>query len=193
MKRLALAAMLTLFAAAGTVSAQSGRRAATNDGLRVSAGLQFAFGGEIDVGIAEADLDPAVGLQVQMHAPIGDYVLVGGSFAFRSLKVDGFDDRGNLLALGPSVGAHYAVDVGSLVIDPFVLATFGFTIAFENDLLRDTELGIDIGLRFGANLWFTDSLGAYASIGYQGNIIYTDPENISTGQFALDFGIVFSF
>ncbi|MEM6456995.1 MAG: hypothetical protein AAF772_18035, partial [Acidobacteriota bacterium] len=39
-------------------------------------------------------------------------------------------------------GGHYAIDVGPVVVDPFVLATIGLAVAFSNDL--QTDFGFEI-------------------------------------------------
>ncbi|MEM9863189.1 MAG: hypothetical protein AAF938_16455 [Myxococcota bacterium] len=171
----------------------AGMRAdAVNEGLRLSAGLQLGFAGEASIGGFDADLDPSFGVQGQVHFPIGRFFLLGGSLAFRSLKIDGADDRSNVFAVGPSFGGHYAIDVGPVVVDPFVLATIGLAVAFSNDLQTDTELGIDFGIRGGAHVWFTDRLGAYLAFGYQREDIFIDSERSSGWQLHTDIGVTFS-
>ncbi len=186
----AMAAVLSL-SLSETAEAQS----LTDPGsLQLSAGGSLAFAGSLqqesmgnDVSI---DLDPGFGAELQGVVPLGDMFFVGGNFAFRSLKADLVDDRSNFMGIDAVFGAHYAIDLGSIVIDPFVAIRLGLGIALPVNDGDDTEFGLDSGFRAGAHVWFTPMIGAYLALGYQRGDFFPD-EDVHTRvhQFETDIGV----
>lgn len=146
------------------------------------------------------DLTPTFGIQAQGLFTIGDYVLVGPALSYRSVHVDGDDERVSLIGADVAFGGHYAIALGeSLAIDPYLLFTLGLAVATASDIsAEDVEFGLGFGFRAGATLWFADALGVSLGLGYQSAHFY--PE-ISIGgsahsrfhELAMEFGVALRF
>ncbi|MEM7606006.1 MAG: outer membrane beta-barrel protein [Myxococcota bacterium] len=157
--------------------------------VQVGVGFQLGVAGSVD---DDFGLDPSFGFQVQGHHPLGRFLLLGGALAYRSMKVEDLDDRFGLFTVGVSVGAHYAIDLGSMQLDPYALFNIGLGVAGSSGDF-DSETGIDFGLKVGANLWVTDLIAPYLALGYQQTTVFPEPENVGYGQLIIELGAAARF
>ncbi len=168
--------------------------------FRLNVNFALGFGSEVtienDAIEAEQDLNATFGASVQGLFTVGSYFLVGPTLAFRSYEVDTAPDRSNVFNAGLALGGHYAIDLGSVAIDPFLVATIGLGVLLSDDVVvTETALGVSFGLRAGAQIWFTPMFGATFALGYERIDLFSDDTAIgedatlSAGQFAMDLGV----
>jgi hypothetical protein len=156
----------------------------------------FRNGNEVD----STSLDPTFGVQLPALAPVGSYVLLGGSLGYRSILDALARDRTSVIALNAAFGVHYAVELGSVSIDPFALVTLGLGVLVVPS--ADAFYGLDLGVRLGCNVWFPSVVGLYASVGYQrGDYFksadvgggFTNRLRVTTQQAAIELGLALRF
>ena len=175
--------------------------------FRISAAFHLGFGGEASTHfdgeeLGAGDLSTTLGVHARGLFAIGDYFLLGPAFSYRSYipdVPDGFEDpdRVGFIGVGAAFGAHYGIDLGSIAVDPYFLVGLGLAVALadENLGIEDPEFGVDFSIRAGADVWFTETFGATASVGYQRADVFVDfpgaseSGRISLGQFALELGL----
>ncbi|MEM9071753.1 MAG: hypothetical protein AAGE52_24805 [Myxococcota bacterium] len=135
-------------------------------GLFGFAGKQTLFDDDGDE-IGDVDLEATVGLTVRGIIPVGSALFIGFGADFGSYVQDGSGiDRSLLLAVDFLFGFRIGIEVASFAIEPFGGLAVGFA-ALVDDPTDETAVGLDVGLEFGANFWFTHTLGAFFSLGWK--------------------------
>ena len=164
----------------------------------------FGGGGTVDAGSfgsSDFDLDPTLGARVQAQIPIGDLLFFGFNFGVDGYIGEGAPssaDRVILIGLGPVIGFHYAVSLGSVTLEPTAGLALDFAIATADDVaLDDSEFGFGLGFRGGLNVWFTEIVGAQVNIGVQTHQLFgsSGGQDFRFGltQFRLGVGLILRF
>lgn len=115
------------------------------------------------------------------------------------MLLEGARNRNSIVGIDAAVGVHSVIDLGGVSIDPFALVTIGLGVLLVSG--DDAVYGLDFGVRFGANLWFSSTVGAYASLGYQrgdyfdsaGTRFGSNRLRVTTQQAAIELGMAFQF
>lgn len=183
------------YAAPGPSLAHAGR-------LRLKLGFLLGFGGRqsytSDVTGVEAEftegLTPSYGVELDIQRNFGPVFYSSGTLRYTSLDLGGGVDRFGVFGFDLGIGVHYAFDVGSIAIDPFLSGHVGIAFGSNGEY---GAFGLAVAVKAGATLWFHRMIGAYVAAGYRGSAFLSGARAGATGsnlrQGTMDAGVTFRF
>jgi hypothetical protein len=154
-----------------TVGAAPKASAQDANDLHLSTFFGLGFGGSwnLEETSFDGDLDTTVGFGLRLDVPVLDYLTVGGQVGFNFPKAEPRDYRETWIDLPDLiVRGRYPLQLGPGVLEPYVAFLIGGTISiFGENNIKDTAYGWNVGVRLGAQYFFSDRFGALFEIGWQ--------------------------
>jgi hypothetical protein len=155
---------LTLFGATSQAAAYDRYDADhwERDRTRIYGGLWLGFGGDIEVdGLGDVgDLGKTIGGQAGVDVLVLRYLSLGGEVRVGGFDVGNFDDRSRLIDL--DFKPRLRLPLGRSPVELYATVPVGLTIPRLADVDGrgvDENIGWNVGVGGGANLWVTHNFG----------------------------------
>lgn len=109
------------------------------------------------------------GLGARLEIPIHKYVVLGPMLEYQVINPNGFAsfDADNIHSLNFGLWSkgRYVLDLAGNPFEVYVAIPIGLTIYMGDNM--DTEVGVAVGLMFGAQLFITDTIGFLLETGFR--------------------------
>lgn len=118
-----------------------------------------------------SDMRAGGGFGVRLEIPIHKYVVVGPMLDYNVLRPDGvlgFDPENiHALTFGVWSKGRYVLDLAGHPFEVYIGIPMGLSLYFSDAAGWDTEVGVSIGLLFGAQIFINDTIGFMLETGFR--------------------------
>lgn len=213
MRRIAL---LSIVSASGLFVAPAAAQELADRNVRLAGNLALGLAGEVDTYVesslgtarGEVDLEPSVGFDLRVEAPVLDFLVIGGWFEMLTIEQDTSGaEREETVSFDGYVRGRwvFAVADDQFFIEPYVLLPLGFSAALLPDSDAsgddDTWLGWNTGAFFGSQFLHASGFGGYVEVGWRHAEVYEEHTvlggdvkgSLVLNEMALNFGFVYAF
>lgn len=139
------------------------------------------------------DIGVGGGLGARLEIPLHDYVVIGPLLDFHVLTPGRFlgigPDRITALTFGVWSKGRYELELAGHPLEVYVGIPLGLSIYFSDARGWDTEVGVSVGLMFGAQFFLNERIGFLLENGFRRDGFRDSGAKFRTLQYVLNAGI----